>query len=250
MTRERSTKATSRQAGFLYLLIVILAPFYLIYIPGAFFVAGDAAATAQRITAGELTLRLGIAAEVVASVVFLLLALKLYKLFEDVDRKYARLMVVFVSVSVAIELANCVNLIAPLILLSGADFLSVFTKPQLDAFAFGFVRLRNEGIDIVSVFWGLWLFPLGVLFIKSGFFPRILGVLLIAACLGDIAESLTSIIMPNYTSAISWFTQPLGGIAEVSTMLWLVVRGANVPQLKERIKGDGGLENGGITEQL
>lgn len=235
MTRESSIKATSRQAGILYVLIGILAPFYLIYIPSAFFVAGDAAATARRITAGELTFRLGIAAEVVTSVVFLLLALKLYELFEDVDRKLARLMVVFVSVSVAIELANILNLLAPLIVLGGGDFLSAFTKPQLDAFALAFVRLRNGGIDIVSVFWGLWLLPLGVLFIKSGFSPRILGVLLIAACFGDLAESLTSIITPDYTSAISWFAQPLGGIAEVSTILWLLVKGANVPQLKERI---------------
>jgi len=67
------------------------------------------------------------------------------------------------------------------VVLSGADYLSVFSKPQLDALAFTFLKLRHSGLDVVGLFWGLWLVPLGVLVMKSRFIPRLLGVLVIAA---------------------------------------------------------------------
>ena len=83
---------------------------------------------------------------------------------------------------------------APLVLLSGADFLSVFSKPQLDALALAFLRVRSNGTSVAMVFWALWLFPFGVLVIRSGFFPRILGVLLIVGCFAYLTVSITAIV--------------------------------------------------------
>jgi uncharacterized membrane protein YwzB len=227
-------KATGRLAGVLYVVMGIPAWYSLMYIPSAFVVRDDAAATARNIMQGELVFRLGILSEVVSQITFLYLALILYKLFKDVDREQARLLVTLVAVSVAIEIVNCLNLIAPLILLSGADFLSVFTKPQLDALALGFLKLRNSGINLVSVFWGLWLLPFGILVIKSGVIPKILGFLLIAACFGYVAESVTSILFPDYMHAVSRVTLPLGGIGELSIVMWLLVKGAKVQPLELR----------------
>lgn len=90
-------------------------------------------------------------------------------------------MLILAVVSVPMDFFNMLNQIAPLILLRGADFLSVFEKHQLDALAMTFLNVRSSGITAVSIFWGLWLFPFGLLVIKSGFFPRILGALLIIA---------------------------------------------------------------------
>jgi Domain of unknown function (DUF4386) len=70
----------------------------------------------------------------------------------------------------------------------GADFLSVFDQPQRQALAMECLNLHGEGFVVAGIFWGLWLFPFGILLFKSGFLPRILGVLLIAAGFAYLAD--------------------------------------------------------------
>jgi hypothetical protein len=130
-------------------------------------------------------------------------------------------MVLLVSVGVAISLANLINKIAPLILLSGADYLAAFTKPQLDALALAFLRLHGQGIAVATVFWGLWLFPFGILVIKSGYFPRVLGVLLMVAGFAYLGTSFTSIVLPAYRPLVSRFMMPLY-FGEVPIIFWLI----------------------------
>ncbi len=229
-----SIKATARKAGVLYLLLAIMAPFNLMYVPHAFIVSGDAAATARNIAAGELTYRIGIFTGLASSIIFLFLGLSLYNLLKDVDRKHARLMVMLVAVSVAVGVVNLLNQIAPLILLSGVDFLSVFTKPQLDALALGFLRLQSGGIHLDMAFWALWLFPFGILVIKSGFFPKLLGVLLIVGCFAYLTVSFTNIVFPAHRQVVGQVLLPFYAIGELLMVVWLLVKGANVPPLEAR----------------
>ena len=225
-----SIKAKARLAGILYVLMGIPAWFSLMYIPSAFVVRGDATATARNIVTSQSLYRLGILSELVSQTIFLVLVLVLYDLFKDADRKQARLMVMLVGVSVAFEFANCLNLVAPLILLSGADFLAVFSKPQLDALALVFLKLRNDGLGIISLIWGLWLLPFGVLVIKSGFFPKGLGVLLIVACFAYVTDSITLIMLPVPIPVVSTVTLALGGLGELAIVVWMIVVGAKTPQ--------------------
>jgi len=141
------------------------------YLPATFIIPGDAAATARRITDGALVYRLGALLDLVAQILFVFVVLSLYELFRDVSRTLARLMAVLVCVGVAAEIVNLGNHLAPLVFLSGADFLSVFTQPQLEALAMGFLRLGNHIGQMLLAIWGLWLFPFGILTIKSGYFP-------------------------------------------------------------------------------
>jgi hypothetical protein len=221
-----STKATARLAGILYIVMGIPAWFSLMSIPSALYVHGNATATMHNIMNAEPLYRLGILSELVSQTIFIFLVLVFYDLFKDVDRKQARLMVTLVVVAVAIEFVNCVNLIAPLVVLSGADYLSVFSKPQLDALAFTFLKLRHSGLDVVGLLWGLWLVPLGVLVIKSRFIPRLLGVLVIAAGVAYVVGSVTAIIWPAQRDIVSRFTLPMGGAGELLLVLWLLVIGA------------------------
>jgi hypothetical protein len=223
-------KKPGRSAGLLYLLVGVTAPFNLLYLPSRFFVSGNAEATARNITSAPLIYRLCVLSGLLSSIAFIFLALSLYDLFQDVDRKQARLLVTLVAISVAISISNLVNELAPLVLLSGADFLSPFTKPQLDALALSFLRLRGAGIQLVTLFWGLWLLPFGILVVKSRFFPRLLGYLLFVACVGYLVLSITAIVLPAYRDAVSGVLFPYFGIGEVVMMLWLVVKGANVPR--------------------
>ncbi len=189
-TISESQCKAARVAGVLYLLMVLTAPFALIYVPGKLMVPVDATATADRLRASESLLRLGIGSELFHQAVAIFLVLALYRLFKPVNEKRAVLVVILGAlVSVPIVFLNVVSEIAALILVSGADFLSVFEKQELDALAYLFLRLHEQGLVVTSIFWGLWLFPFGMLVIQSGFIPRVLGVLLLIAGSAYLASS-------------------------------------------------------------
>jgi hypothetical protein len=224
-----STKKTARLAGLLYVVMSIIMVFSYMYLPATFLVPGDAAATAHKITGGELMYRIGILTDLAAQILFIFVVLTLYQLFRDVSRTHARLMVALVCVGVAAEIVNLVNHLAPLVFLSGADFLSAFTKPQLDALAMGFLRLGNGLGRLVLAIWGLWLFPFGILTIKSGFFPKVLGYLLMVAGFAYVVSCVTSIVFPAHMRVVSQAMMPLY-FGELPIVIWLLVMGAKVPQ--------------------
>ena len=223
-----SITATARRAGALYFLFLIVGLVDM-YGFARFLVPGDATATARNIMAAELTYRIGILTDLVTLLLFIFLVVSLYHLLKDVDRWHAMLMVLLVSAGVTIGLANLLNKLAPLIFLSGADYLSVFTKPQLDALALCFLSLNSNGNTVDTVFWGLWLFPFGILVIKSCFFPRILGILLMVAGFGLLTSSATSIVLPEYEHVVSQAMMPLG-LGEFPIIFWLLIKGAKVAQ--------------------
>lgn len=222
------TSKAARVAGLLYLLMGLPAPFALIYVPGTLIVRGNAAATAARVLDHEMMFRAAIVAHMASAVAFVLLAIALYRLLSGVNRTHARVMVAFVVVAVAIAYLNEVNNIAALTLFRGADFLSVFDKPQRDALGMLFLRLHGQGVGITSIFWGLWLFPFGLLVMRSRFLPRILGLLLIVNCFGYVVPSVTSLLLPDYANAVSraMFPTLLG---ELWIMLWLLIKGVKTP---------------------
>jgi len=224
-----SIRATARFAGLLYVVFSILSVFGYMYVPGKFIVSGDAAATARNITASPLLYRVSILTSLAGQVLFIFLVLALYNLFKDVDKKQARLMVVLVCVGVAAEFVNIANRIAPLLLLSGAGFLSAFTQPQLESLAMGCLRWGNNLGQLLTVFWGLWLFPFGILTIRSGFFPKILGILLLVAGFGYLVTCSTFIVFPDQLHTVSKLMMPLY-FGELPIVFWLLIMGAKMPE--------------------
>lgn len=221
-----SLSRNARVAGFIYLVLVILAPFRLIYIPSTLFVPGDATATASNIAAHELLFRLGMVSEFLCGVVVILLVLALYRLLQEVDRTQAILMVILGGlIPGAIDFIVVLNDAAALILVRGADFLAVFDKPQREALAMLFLRLHHQQVMVAELLWGLWLFPLGSLVFRSGFLPRFLGVWLFINGLAYVIESLVGLLLPQYLEVISKAAMP-ALLGEVALMLWLVIVGA------------------------
>lgn len=221
-----SIKQQARVAGFLYLLLALSAPIGLLYVPGKLIVHGNAAATADNIRASERLLRLGIASELIHQIIQVFLVLALYRLFKAVNETLAKQMVILGAlVSVPIMFVNVLNDIAALVLVSGAGFLSVFEKPQLDALAYLFLRLHSEGITVASIFWGLWLFPFGMLVIRSGFIPRVFGVLLMIAGAAYLASAFATLVLPQYEPLVSQVALPLE-VAELPIVFWLLTWGA------------------------
>ena len=221
-----SIKKQARIAGLLYLLLGVTAPLRLVIIPAKLFVHENAAATADNIAAHETHFRLGIAADLFCGTILIFLVLALYRLFKGVSQKHAVLMVIVGGVlPAAIDFFNVLNDAAALILVRGADFLSVFDKPQRDALAMLFLRLHHQEIVGAEILWGLWLFPLAVLVIRSGFLPRFLGYWLIVNGAAYLALSFTGLFLPQYEEMLSNITFP-ALFGEMAFMLWLVIAGA------------------------
>jgi hypothetical protein len=225
-----ATKRNARIAGLLYLLLGIAGPVRLMVIPSVLFVAGDATATARNIAAHETLFRLGIVSDLFCGVILIFVTLALYRLFEGVDRTLAVLMVALGGfLPAAIAFVNVLNDAAALILARGADFLTVFTEPQRHALALLFLRLHHQEVLAAEILWGLWLFPLAVLVLRSRFVPRLLGYWLALNGAAYLALSLTGLLLPRYESALSNVAFP-ALFGEVAFMLWLVIKGAKEPE--------------------
>ncbi len=172
-----STHNPGRVAGLWYLLLCILGPVRLMYIPGKLFVHGNATATANNIAAHEWLFRFGIVADLVGAVILIFLALAFYRLFKGVDQNLAVMVVIFGGVMPAlIYFVGVVSDAAALMIVRSPAFLSVFDKPQRDALSMLFLRLRDHQNTAAEILWGVWLFPLAVLVYRSRFLPRFLGV--------------------------------------------------------------------------
>src|SRR5947208_3859405 len=232
-----SARNPGRVVGYWYLLLVLLGPLRLIYIPNKLFVQGDAAATASNIAAHEWLFRFGMLSDLLGAVVLIFLVLAFYRLFKGVDQQLAVLLVIVGGVMPA--LINFVNVVSDAGALmvarsaGGVDFLSVFDKPQRDALVLLFLRLHHAQIVAAEILWGLWLFPMGALAYTSRFLPRFIGVWLIINGVAYIVLSLTGLFFPDYQDKVFVYSQP-ALFGELAIMLWLVFKGAS-PGLQPRL---------------
>jgi hypothetical protein len=220
-----SLRKTARVAGIFYLGMALTGVFGLMYVPSTLFVPGDATATAANIKGNEMLFRLGIVSNLTCQVLFIFLALQLYKLFKSVNASQARLLVGLVIASVPVAFINMLNQSVALILLSGADYLSVFDGGEIKAMIMLFLKLHNEGIAIAEIFWGLWLFPFGYLAYHSGFIPKIFGILLIINCIAYVINSLTHLLVPELQGIIGNILAVPLAVGEFAMMFWLLIKG-------------------------
>lgn len=219
------TNNPGRFAGLLYMLTSIVGFFAMGYVPGKLIVHGNAAATANNIATFETLFRLGIAGDLIGHAGFIFVALALYNLLNRVDQRLASLMVILIVVSVPIAFLNELNSIAALVLVRGADFLSIFEKSQREALAMLFLNLHHYGFVVAEIFWGLWLFPLGLLVYRSRFLPRFLGIWLGFAGVAWVTLSLTGLLSPQHQNKVDTYSQP-AFFGEIAFMFWLLIKGA------------------------
>jgi hypothetical protein len=207
-------------------LIVLVGPLRLIYIPSKLFVKGNATATVANIAAHHWLVRAGIVSDLIGGIALVLLTLAFYRLFRQVDQNLAVQVVIFGGVMPALlYFVGVVGDIGALSIARGIDFLSAFSKPQLDALAMFLLRLRDQQNTAAEILWGVWLFPLGILVYKSRFMPRFLGIWLMLGGLSYVALSLTGVMVPAYQGKVFEISQP-AMFGEVALMLWLLIKGA------------------------
>jgi len=217
-----------RVVGLWYLLLVLLGPLRLIYIPSKLFVQGDAAATASNIAAHQWLFRFGMLSDLLGAVVLIFLVLAFYRLFKDVHQPLAVLLVILGGVMPAlINFVNVVTDAGALMVAQGPDFLAVFDKPQRDALVLLFLRLHHAQIVAAEILWGLWLFPMGALAYKSRFVPRFIAVWLIINGVAYVVLSFTGLFFPEYQGRLFAYSQP-ALFGELAIMLWLVFKGTRL----------------------
>lgn len=212
-----STKSKARRAGLLYVAFSIIAIVSEFSFP-RFFVPENAAATAHNILSAEPMFRVSIAVGFATLVMHIFVVASLYDLLKDVDGYQAMAMAGLVFAGVAVALANQSNRFAALQFASGQDWL-----------AFGFMRLQRNASAVPIGFWGLWLFPFGILVMKSRFIPKIFGILLLVAGIGYAATSIAAIVFPAYRPLVVRIATPLY-FGELPVIFWLLIRGAREPQ--------------------
>lgn len=222
-----SNKKTARIAGLLYLVVVLTGIFSMMYVPSKLIVWDNATTTFNNIVASETLFRLGIVGYLTCYTFFLFLPLVLYRLLRPVNEIYAKLMVVLAITSVPIAFANIQNKFNVLSLISGENYLKAIPYEQLQAQVLVCLNQYDNGNLVASIFFGLWLLPFGYLVIKSGFLPKVLGVLLMLGCLGYLINFLGNSLVADYSSyGISSYVQLPASIGEIGTCLWLLLMGA------------------------
>ena len=217
-------KKTARFAGLLYLIWVIIGVYGLIFVPLQTIVSGNAAATAKKILSNEFIFRTGIIVDIVTNTIWVFLVLILYRLFKDVNKRQAKLMVALVIVQIpAVFFVESLN-ITSLMLFKG-EILQTFQLSQRQDLAMLFLKMNDYGTLILEMFWGLWLLPFGYLVYKSGFIPRLFGILLLLNGIAYIIASFVSILFPDYQTIITQIAMPFWGFGEISITLWLLIKG-------------------------
>ncbi|SHL76131.1 DUF4386 domain-containing protein [Flavobacterium saccharophilum] len=222
----KSNKKKARIAGLLYLVVVITGFFSLAYVPSKLIFWDNPTATFNAIKASETLFRFGIVSGIVCYIFFLLLPVALYKLLAPVNDLYAKLMVLLAIISVPVSFLNIQNKFSVLSLINNENH-TVFTNKQLKSQVMFYLNQYDNGILMVSIFWGLWLFPFGYLVYKSGFLPKIFGVLLIMGCFGYLINFFGNTLIPNYADfGVSKYISIPSALGEIGICLWLLIIGA------------------------
>jgi Domain of unknown function (DUF4386) len=233
-TAETSPLVYARLAGFLVILLVLLGPFSQLYVPSTLIVPADATATADNVRASESLLRLGIVSDSLIFLIEIGVTVLLYVLLRPVSRTLSLVLAFARLANAIIQGINLLPYFTALLLLSGAGYLTVFEPDQLDALALLFLNAHQYVVYIWEMFLCLHLFVLSYLVFKSGYFPRILGVLLVLPSLGYLIHGYGSFLFPNYEEIFALVVGVGAVIGELPFFLWLLIKGVNVQRYNER----------------
>jgi len=233
---EASPRPSARITGVVYLLYFLTAVLGELFLKGLV-IEGNAAATANNILAHQPLFRLGLASGMIAIAFYIAVTALFYDLFKPVSRRLSLLAAFFSLVGCSILAFASLFQLAPLVVLGGSKYLSVFKVEQLRALALMFLELNTQADNICVVFFGVYCLLIGYLIFRSAFLPRILGVLMALAGLGWL-----TFLSPALASRLSPFNLVLGFLAELALCLWLLVIGVDVERWKEQASAVGGCQ--------
>ncbi|MGH6711236.1 MAG: DUF4386 domain-containing protein [Bradyrhizobium sp.] len=226
---ESSPQTYARVGGILYLFIIVAALFGEVFVRGTLIVEGDAAATANNILSSETLFRVGLAGEMLTCACDVALAMILYVLLKPVNRNLALLAAFFRLAFVGLYSVAKLFEISALVALGRTDYLRAFDPEQLHALAYMSLRVHSYGYGVSLLFFGFCCVLFGYLIRRSGYLPKLLGVVLVIGGLGYIVFSLAQMVAPAFAARLlfPWIILP-AFFAELGLALWLIVKGVNL----------------------
>lgn len=189
---------------------------------------GDARQVFTALTSDALSFRLGLLVAFVSGFLFLVTAWALYVLLGRVNREWALLFLLLNAVGVAVQCASLLALVGAVQLVDPAGGPSDLGAAQVDALALWLITVYKTGFVAAQLFFGTWLFPLGYLVYRSGFLPRVLGVLLMLDGVAEMVWLVQALVLPTHPELKVPGTY-VSLVAEVGLALWLLIRGVKVP---------------------
>jgi len=172
---------------------------------------------------------MGVVADLLDQTFFVFLAMTLYLLLKHVHQSVARAMLVLVTLAAGIASLNTVFLFEGLQVATNGSYLAAFGTAGVNALVLLLLDIQHYGLLIAQIFFGLWLVPLGYLAYKSGLFPKALGVVLIVGGVCYLVDLLAAFLVPEFGQMIHGFVVIPCAIAEISMVLYLLVKGVKVP---------------------
>ena len=229
-----SPKRLARIAGLLYLVVGILGGFAFAAVYSTMDVASDAATPAGNLVANAGLVRIGVAADLIQVTAWVFLSLTLYALLRHVNANAARAMVVLVAIGASISCLNILFVFVGMRVATEATYLAAVGTGGSNALAMVLLELQHYGYAIAGIFFGLWLVPLGYLAFKSDMFPKVLGIVLVVGGISYLVDTLAAFVAPEFTPTIHPLAALLGGVAEISTLGYLLVKGVRSPLPMDR----------------
>jgi hypothetical protein len=223
-------KRTAQLTGWLYFLFALAALYSYMYVGQKIFVAGDTGATAKNMLANEFLFRTSLAADIITNILFVVVILLLYRLLKQVNEAQAKFMAGFAAVAIPVSFIGEALQVTALYIFKG-DLLKSFPAEQVQDMAAMLLKMGNNMGQLITFHWGLWLMPMGWLVYRSGFIPRILGILLWVNGLGYMISSFTFILFPDYTGTVNKIIYPTYFAGEVPLILWLMIKGIKTKPL-------------------
>lgn len=227
----------SRIAGLIYLGVVLTGIFSLMYVPSKLINYDNASLTFQNLTTSETLFRFGIVSGLLCYTFFLFLPLVLYKLLRQVNENMAKLMVLLAVISVPMYFINVQNEFTALSLIKTPHYLKVFSQEQIQSQVLFYIAQYDDGMRLIHIFSGLWLFPFGYLVFKSNFLPRFFGILLMLGSFGYLLDFFGRTLIPNYSElGIGWYIILPASFGEIGICLWLLFIGSKEKRQQSQIK--------------
>jgi Domain of unknown function (DUF4386) len=233
---DPSPQLYARVGGLLYLIIIVAGITGELFVRGSVIVSGDAAATAANLVASPSLWRAGIAGDLVMHLCDVGVMLVFYVLLSPVSRNLALLAVLFNLIQTAVLVANKLNLLIPVFLLGDAPYLKAFSAQQLQALSYVSLRTHDFGFGVGLIFFGVECLVVGYLVFQSGYFPKLLGVLMQIAGVCYLTNSFALILFPTLASRLFPFVLLPPFVAELSMASWLLVKGVDTTKWAERAR--------------
>jgi hypothetical protein len=232
-SRASEALASARLAGALYLIIVALGIFAEVAVRSSLIVDGDAAATAANIRESEWLFRVGFGADLVVFLCDVALAVVLFLLFRPVSRSLSLLAAAFRLTQTAIIGLNLLAMFGALVVLEEADYLGAFGAGETEALAALSLDVHAYGYTLGLTFFAVSTLIIGYLAWRSGVVPKALGVLLLFAGAGYLADSFAFFLVPGYDGSISPILLAPAIVGELWFALWLLFKGRRLQALAE-----------------